>query len=356
MSILDSIVALSHEFGTSDYVQGGGGNASVKNETSLWIKPSGTTLGDMRVDQLLEVDRSRLMPLYTMTPPDEPEAREALITRMLAESRADQDVAMRPSVETPLHDSLEATFVVHTHPQLVGGMVCAVESREVSGRLFPDYLYVPSLDPGYTLSMQVREDVADYRSRHGRDPAAIVMENHGVLVAGNTADEVRDVYEHIMDALRVEYRQAGLATMLDVGPLPKTGRVAEIAGRVQAKCDDENLACSVGEGCFAVAHGPLSPDHIVYMKSYACFGEPTEERLAAFITRHGYPPRVVATEDAVVCFGSTPRNAQLAMDLARDGAVVAHLAQAFGGVRYMSEAQRLFIENWEAESYRRSVT
>jgi len=37
---LEQIVELSHRFGTTDYVRGGGGNTSVKNETVLWGKSS----------------------------------------------------------------------------------------------------------------------------------------------------------------------------------------------------------------------------------------------------------------------------------------------------------------------------
>lgn len=48
MARLQTITALSHEFGTADYVKGGGGNTSCKDETTLWVKPSGTTLGGPR--------------------------------------------------------------------------------------------------------------------------------------------------------------------------------------------------------------------------------------------------------------------------------------------------------------------
>ena len=47
MSDLKTIVELSHEFGTPEYVKGGGGNTSFKDETTLWVKPSGTTLGGL---------------------------------------------------------------------------------------------------------------------------------------------------------------------------------------------------------------------------------------------------------------------------------------------------------------------
>ena len=39
-------------------------------------------------------------------------------------------------------------------------------------------------------------------------------------------------------------------------------------------------------------------------------------------------------------------------ELAQDGALVMQLAEAFGGINYMTDEQREFIENWEVESYR----
>ena len=58
--------------------------------------------------------------------------------------------------------------------------------------------------------------------------------------------------------------------------------------------------------------------------------------------------------DGLVCgVAATDKQAALALELAQDGALVSHLAAAFGGVEYMTEPARLFIENWEVESYRR---
>ncbi|MBI9020035.1 MAG: hypothetical protein JEZ10_02105 [Verrucomicrobia bacterium] len=36
----------------------------------------------------------------------------------------------------------------------------------------------------------------------------------------------------------------------------------------------------------------------------------------------------------------------------QDGALVMKLADAFGGVEYMPDGAREYIENWEVESYR----
>jgi len=46
--LLNTIAQLSREFGTPDYVLGGGGNTSCKDEATVWVKPSGTVLGELK--------------------------------------------------------------------------------------------------------------------------------------------------------------------------------------------------------------------------------------------------------------------------------------------------------------------
>jgi len=355
MDILETIIELSHEFGTGSYVQGGGGNSSVKDGDTIWVKPSGTTLVGLKVEELLELDRGRIGRIYEMDTPEGVKEREDLVTRLLAEAKRNPDDERRPSVESPLHDSFDARYVVHTHPQLVGGMVCAHQSAEVAARLFPRHLYTPSVDPGYTVSMSLREEIARYRARAGVQPDAVFMENHGLVVAGDTADEVRSVSLDIMDTLKAEYEKAGVSTVLDIGPEPDPNHVADVIACVQESCDPEHTVCTVVDGCFTVPPGPLSPDHIVYMKSYPFLGVPSAGALQEFVAENGYSPRAVVTDQAVVCFGSTPNNARLAMDMAKDGALVAQLAEAFGGARFMSDDRRIFVEEWEAETYRQKI-
>ena len=50
--------------------------------------------------------------------------------------------------------------------------------------------------------------------------------------------------------------------------------------------------------------------------------------------------------------GPTDKKASLALEFAQDGALVMQLAEAFGGIEYLSDSSREFIENWEVESYR----
>jgi hypothetical protein len=79
MTILDTITRLSHTFGTADYVKAGGGNTSCKDERTLWVKPSGTTLAGLKPETFVAMDRASLAKLYAAETPAEPAAREELV-------------------------------------------------------------------------------------------------------------------------------------------------------------------------------------------------------------------------------------------------------------------------------------
>ncbi|NMA43465.1 MAG: class II aldolase [Oligosphaeraceae bacterium] len=349
-NLLNTITQLSHEFGSDEYVKAGGGNTSCKTDDTLWVKPSGTTLAALTPQGFVAMDRARLSELYGAQTPSDATAREELVKNIMA-AAVKPETPGRASVEAPLHDSLTARFVVHTHPMAVNGMTCAVGGSAAVMRLFPDALWVPYTDPGYTLCMVVREAIRDYQSQHGCEPGLIFLENHGVFVSGDTAEEVRALYARVMQTLADAYKTAGVDANLPEDPPPKAAEVAAWHAQLtKALGADANAIAAAGR--FEVGNGPISPDHIVYAKSYPYEGVLTVDNLRAFQYVRGYAPRVIVTDSAVLGIGASDKVARLALELARDGAGVKRLARAFGGLRYLSDRSRGFIENWEVESYR----
>ncbi len=348
--ILRTITELSHLYGTADYVQAGGGNTSCKTAETLWIKPSGTTLGALTMESFVAMDRKLLGRLYEEETPSDPTAREELVKERMA-AAVRPETPGRASVEAPLHDSLSAVFVVHTHPASVNGLTCALGGRAAAARLFPDALWMPYVDPGYTLCMAVREAVQAYKAEKGGEPRVLLLENHGIFVCGDTAADIRATYARVMGELARVYAELGVSPRVPVGEAPSEALVAKWRALL-AEALGADAASVVASGRFCVAEGPLSPDHIVYAKSYAFDGVLTADNLRAFKESRGYAPRVLVLDHAVLGVGATDKAATLALTLTLDGAVVKRLARAFGGVKYLSDAARAFIENWEVESYR----
>ncbi len=350
MDILRTITELSHAFGSAEYVLAGGGNTSCKTAETLWIKPSGTTLGGLTMESFVAMDRAALGRLYAAETPSEPAAREELVKDMMA-AAVRPETPGRASVEAPLHDSLSAVFVVHTHPSAVNGLTCALGGKAAAARLFPDALWMPYVDPGYTLCMAVRQAIQAYKAEKGAEPRVLLLENHGIFVCGDTAAEIRATYSHVMGELARTYSELNVTSRVPAGEAPSDALVAKWRG-VLAEAYGVDASAVIATGRFCAAEGPVSPDHIVYAKSYPFEGVLTVENLRAFKAVRGYAPRVVVLDHAVLGVGTSEKAARLALTLALDGAAVKRLARAFGGLQYLSDDARGFIENWEVESYR----
>jgi len=238
--------------------------------------------------------------------------------------------------------------VVHTHPALVNGMTCAKDGKAACERLFPNALWMDYIDAGYTLCMTARDMLKQFKEDHSREPDVIFLKNHGVFVAGNSSEDIRAHYAHIMETLRAEYAKVGVSLDLDVAEKPDT---AQAEALIQELLGDD-VATVQASGRFDVAAGPITPDHIVYSKSFPFTAELTAKNIAAFKAEHGYAPRVIVTADAVFGGGASEKVAELALVMADDGARVQQLAEAFGGIEFMTDDAREFIENWEVEAYR----
>ncbi|MEK9773836.1 MAG: class II aldolase/adducin family protein, partial [Opitutae bacterium] len=349
MEELSVITQLSHEFGTPEYVKGGGGNTSYKNESTLWVKPSGTTLSGLSEDTFVQLDRSKIDRLYATQTPADSAAREELVKNMMADAVCGGQG--RPSVEAPLHNVLSTKYVVHTHALLVNGMTCAIEGEKVAKRLFPEALWVEYIDAGYTLCMELKGRIEQYESEHGKTPGVILLKNHGIFVSGNSAEEIRDHYASIMEPLRAEYDRLGIDESLSIS---NSQADTETDRKIQ-KLFGEDAKFIQSSGAFTCVPGPITPDHLVYARAFPFDHELTQEKANSYRATHGFAPKVVIANERVYGLGTTEKNARLALEFAMDGAQVLKLSQAFGGVEYMSDAAREFIENWEVESYRQSV-
>lgn len=351
--LLVVISGLSQEFGHETYVRGGGGNTSCKTENDLYIKPSGITLMEMVPEKFLGLDRKKLHGLFDAAFPADVNAREKAVVEFVAGTVLPGHSG-RPSVEAPLHNCFPQTYVVHTHPALVNGLACGKNGAEICARLFPGAMWLPVIEPGYTIGMKVYQEMAKYTEKHGRAPSILFLANHGIFIAGDSAEEIRALYRDVMEKLGAEVTKAGLSGEEKPGPDPDRTKAEKVARDLRQFMGDD-AACWSVRGRFPIYEGALTPDHIVYCRAVMYDGDGSKESLAAYRDKYGFWPKVVGLPDMILGFGANQRSADLASELAYDAANVVRYAGAFGGVRFLDQAFVDFIQNWEVESYRQKA-
>jgi NAD(P)-dependent dehydrogenase (short-subunit alcohol dehydrogenase family)/rhamnose utilization protein RhaD (predicted bifunctional aldolase and dehydrogenase) len=349
---LDAHAACSRKFGADTrMVFLGGGNTSYKTGTSLYIKPSGVALATIQPDQFVALDRAELRNVFTAAMPAENAQRERRVQELMAAAVRPLG-AGRPSVEAPLHEIIPYPFVYHMHPALVNGMTCGRDGAAACRKLFPEALWVEYVNPGYTLSMTVAERLKGLKPA----PQLIFLQNHGVFVGAGTLEEIEALYARVLSTLETVCRGAGVALELTRGELDADALLSTAPVLRSLLGTESARAIVAAAPAFVPAAGPLSPDHMVYAKSFPLVGEITPDSVAAFKAARGYLPRVVALPGKAV-FGcdSSLGAARDALTAAENAALTLQLTAAFGGPNYIGDGDRAFIENWEVESYRRKV-
>ncbi|MDR2096760.1 MAG: class II aldolase/adducin family protein [Treponema sp.] len=374
---LEELVAISQFYGSnSGYVIAGGGNTSFKDEKYLYIKGSGTSLANIEPEGFVKMERGLLSGIWEKTYPEEADKREAAVLADMMAARAPGEEQKRPSVETLLHDLLPFTFVVHTHPSLVNGLTCSVNGEAAAAELFAgDALWIPSTNPGYILSRKVKELMEEFKTRRGKPPAIIFLQNHGVFVGADTVEEIKAIYRRIMDTL-----EAKIIRKPDISDTTYVYKFSEWFGRllcgfggrtekehdwyVQFRRNAEIARFVQDRASFAPVSSAFTPDHIVYSGSSPLFIEdstddPSGKAADAWKThleRTGIIPKTIAYQGmGVFGIGISQKAADNAVELFIDTVKVAVYAESFGGGRFMSEDQISFINNWEVERYRSAL-
>jgi rhamnose utilization protein RhaD (predicted bifunctional aldolase and dehydrogenase)/NAD(P)-dependent dehydrogenase (short-subunit alcohol dehydrogenase family) len=372
MKEIQQLIEISQFYGRdSRFVIAGGGNTSYKNAEKIWVKASGSSLAAITEDGFAVLDRAKLNLMSDKTYSANAAEREEQVKNDLADATITK--GKRPSVETSMHNVIDFAFVVHMHPTLVNGLMCANNAQADLQKLFgAKALYIEYTDPGYVLFKKVEDAIKAFRAEDGAEPAVIWLQNHGIFVAANSIEEVKVLYTKVLDTLEKAVKF----------PIPSEERATcscteQILPAVRMMLSKDGLkTLKVRKNALikyfydskenqAKITKPFSPDAIVYCKSNYIFLNDEEpeavlaeaaKQIPAFTAKFGYQPKVILIKGiGLVAVGDNAAQCDIILDVFEDAMKIAYYAESFGGPHPMTQAQIDFIDNWEVENYRRSV-
>jgi ribulose-5-phosphate 4-epimerase/fuculose-1-phosphate aldolase len=233
---LEDLLELSVRLGSDiRLVQGAGGNFSIKTDGVLWIKASGTRLGQAR-------ERDIFIPM------DEAATRAAvLVTEELTPYvlPSAQSRGLRPSIETALHVLLPHTVVLHVHGvgSIAAGLTDEVDKAVRGMPDGVDAVLVPYAKPGVELARAVLARTP--AGLTGERPLVLILRNHGIVVGAADTVTGAAVLEQVEELFRTAPPPA-----MDLSPGP--GPLCP-AGSVDANASD--VLCA----------GALTPDSAVFL-------------------------------------------------------------------------------------------
>ena len=331
----------------ADYVQGGGGNTSVKLADGLMaIKASGFCLSDIEPNKAYAVlDGASLRDFYLTHEPSEFENVETAGSTKAKESVKTIEglEPLRPSVEAGFHSVLK-TFVVHTHSVYANLAACSIECRDICAKAFADADYswgmVPYVDPGANLTFAIRDEMRRVEKETGKVPSIIIMQNHGIIAHDDDPDNCLVLHADANERLA---KQFGISA--DSFPAVAIKEVED--GLFEADTPYLTEALAGGEYTEEfLLEQPLYPDQMVFLiGTFSMDKDAVEDGQCDAYSKDG---RVAMRMDG--------KKAQVLIEtLTAVVFVINNIKKAGMTLSTMGEKAKSFIANWESEKYRKSL-
>ena len=336
---LHAFAVMSHTVGArSDYVQGGGGNTSVKLPGGLMaIKASGYCLSDITESNAYAVlDYQQLRDFYeshNLTDFEDVEkagSAQAKSAVVVPEGLS----PLRPSVEAGFHSLLDE-FVIHSHSVYANLVACCAQGRSLLQSALKDadysFGFVPYVDPGARLTFSIRDELARVEQETGKRPSVLCMQNHGVIVHSDDPRRALFLHEDANERFARFFHLTG-TSFPAVSIRPQGEEFISATPYLTMRLKGDAYPDSM------LLTQPLYPDQLVFFTG--TLGQ------SALIQR----------ETGLVHYRMPQKQAQTMEETLTAVVFITEQIQNSGRIlSTMGDAAKAFIANWESEKYRKSL-
>lgn len=355
----------------SELVLHGGGNTSVKTkidgEDVLLVKGSGW--------DLVSIKEEGFSPVYLDTLLDMAKLEKLSDSDMVTQQRAAMldESAPNPSVEAILHALIPYKFVDHTHADAIVTISNSKTGKESMKKLFPNFLIVDYIMPGFELAHQIYEMTKDldWSSLEG-----IVLHNHGVFTFDDSA---KKSYDKMINAVSKaeEFLDENAVVNIQHNYVHSDCDIARVV-KVLSEYKGHEVHIAINQtplaGFYAsqenlrefASRGVLTPEHIIRTKRVPLIMEDTdliggiERYMKAYeeyfkahesgeIMLNAAPNYMIIKNLAVVSFGRTREEAKIVYDIVEHTMLAVLRADKLGGYESISEKDSFNMEYWELE-------
>lgn len=327
MNQLNRLNGLAADIGTDiRLVQGAGGNISLKDEATLWVKASGTWLAEAKKRQIF-VSLDLLA------------VRNALEAGSEDFSSAIKDKSgLRPSIETSLHALMLQRVVVHVHSINVLSWAVRRDGKSVVAEKLRGLMWawVDYVRPGLPLARAVAEAIAIAPKVN-----VLLLANHGLVVSGDSIEEAKALLNEVERRL-----MPTAAVVMEIGTLSVLAELCPTGSRLPANTMIHRLA--------QVQHytkwlsGVLYPDHVVFLGSE--IPVVSAKNIHALVdVLNIYPYCAAIAGEGVILGEKCSAGAEAMLECL---ALLAPLLPEKDSVRYLTAKEVFELTNWDAEKAR----
>lgn len=327
-----------------DLVQAGGGNSSYKeSDEKMYIKASGVQLADITNTSGYSVVNPKTITDAFLNTASIDEISEEQGKKVLEKAVIS---GMRPSIETFLH-SVSGKYTLHTHPILVNVLTCRKNGMEILKELFPKALIIPYATPGIALAKIYFETFMKDGDRDTSGTTISFLQNHGLIVSGDSPEEVVDITEGIIRKIENFLNTSFLSYR----------RVTEIwrlfPDRIVWKVTDMNVLQAYGK-LRKIWTYTFCPDCVVFLgKKMLELDNKWENEIYMFKEQYGNPTIIACDSEIYILSDSVKKALEIQSILSFSAQVM--LLNNGEECNFLSEREQNMLINWDAEKYRKAM-
>lgn len=345
MENIEELIRVSRRIGERfDLVQAGGGNTSFKQENKLYVKASGVRLSDIQLETHFAVlDNQKLLSMFSSINWDLLSKKEKEEKSNFIVQESNLTSSRRPSIETLLH-AICPGVVLHTHPFII------VENFSTEKNIFHfahEFIFAPYSTPGIELALEVDKARKSFLKKYNREPLAIILENHGMVVYEQTPKKAFEKTLLVLDRIR--------STLGISNTLSETYSICNFISNAMENIFKESFvtifAGKVNNPNLAILP-VFFPDGVVFLGARALKTsiESIENDIQGYFQEYTIPPKVFLLEDLVFITAKTFAKAKEIQEVWNLHYTI--LESQKGNVNFLSEEEVFYLSHWEAEKYR----
>ena len=342
----------------------GGGNTSMKEGDTIYVKASGFNLDTIDERGFAPVSTCKLLDLLHFE-----SLSDTDMVRLQREAMSDQSFA-NPSIEAVLHALIPFKYVDHTHADAIVTISNSKKGKKILSKIYgKDFIIVPYVMPGFVLAKAVHELTckADWGQLKG-----IILMHHGVFTFD---DDWMKSYQKMLKVVKVAEDYLCKHTKIadkkakethDLGKIKAL--ISKIKGyEVEMVVNDSKIAQTFAslKDLSLSQKGVLTPEHIIRTKrTPVILSEDYEKEITKYIKKYikyfekhritemmlsPAPNWAVLKGFGTVSFGKTLKEAEIIRDINEHTMKAMLRAEQLGGYESLNAKDSFAMEYWELE-------
>jgi rhamnose utilization protein RhaD (predicted bifunctional aldolase and dehydrogenase) len=330
--ILDEVNQFCSEIGSNALlVQGAGGNVSFKDDSTLWVKASGTSLAEaLDKDIFVPVDLHKIrVHIKNNNFSYKPESLN--------------NTDLKPSIETLLHALMHQKIVVHLHAVDILSYLVRKDLSEMNKNI--DGVESAIIDyhkPGKELAMAVNSAINSNKKIN-----VIFMKNHGIVFAASNMKEIKNILNILLVSFkpRINEEYYSIEHISNEKAFNEIGYKRCLNLKINTVIINKNYINRLKNDW------SLCPDHVVFLGGNACIIS-SEKNLKNVLNISPLPPYIFVENKGVFESNNLIKAQEQQMICYCD---LVFRQQAHDKLDSLSVEQVADLIDWDAEKYRRKL-